>query len=68
MSDKSEKNFPSWDSFYKSQKVQTMPWYNENLDTDLEEELQRRKTTNGRILDLGTGPATQAIQLSEVLR
>jgi ubiquinone/menaquinone biosynthesis C-methylase UbiE len=42
-----------------------MPWYNENLDTDLEEELQRRKITNGRILDLGTGPATQAIQLSK---
>jgi hypothetical protein len=42
-----------------------MPWYNENLDTDLEEELQRRKITNGRILDLGTDPATQAIQLSK---
>jgi ubiquinone/menaquinone biosynthesis C-methylase UbiE len=65
MSEKSEKSFPSWDSLYKSQKVQTMPWYNENLDTDLEEELERRKITKGRILDLGTGPATQAIQLSK---
>ena len=42
-----------------------MPWYNENLDTDLEEELEKRKITKGRILDLGTGPATQAIQLSK---
>jgi SAM-dependent methyltransferase len=65
MSEKSEKSFPSWDSLYKSQKVQTMPWYNENLDTDLKEELERRKITKGRILDLGTGPATQAIQLSK---
>jgi SAM-dependent methyltransferase len=65
MPEKSEKCFPSWDSLYKSQKVQTMPWYNENLDTDLEEELERRKITKGRILDLGTGPATQAIQLSK---
>jgi ubiquinone/menaquinone biosynthesis C-methylase UbiE len=65
MPEKSEKCFPSWDSLYKSQKVQTMPWYNENLDTDLEEELERRKITKGRILDLGTGPATQAMQLSK---
>ena len=65
MSEKSEKSFPSWDCLYKSQKVQTMPWYNENLDTDLEEELERRKITKGRILDLGTGPATQAVQLSK---
>jgi hypothetical protein len=40
-----------------------MPWYNENLDSDLEEEFERRKVSKGRILDLGTGPATQAIQL-----
>lgn len=65
MPEKSEKCFPSWDSLYKSQKVQTMPWYNENLDTDLEEELEKRKITKGRILDLGTGPATQAMQLSK---
>ena len=39
-----------------------MPWYNENLDSDLEEELESRKISKGRILDLGTGPATQAKQ------
>ena len=42
-----------------------MPWYNENLDSDLEEELYRRKITNGKLLDLGTGPATQAILLAK---
>jgi ubiquinone/menaquinone biosynthesis C-methylase UbiE len=42
-----------------------MPWYNEQLDSDLEEELERRKVSKGRILDLGTGPATQAIQLAK---
>ena len=42
-----------------------MPWYNNNLDSDLEEELEKRKITKGRILDLGTGPATQAIELSK---
>ena len=42
-----------------------MPWYNENLDSDLEEALHRRKITNGKFLDLGTGPATQAIWLAK---
>jgi SAM-dependent methyltransferase len=61
----SEKDFPNWDNLYKSQNVETMPWYNKNLDSDLEEELEKRKITKGRILDLGTGPVTQAVQLSK---
>ena len=64
MPENSARIFPDWDNLYKNQKVQTMPWYNERLDRDLEEELERRKITTGRILDLGIGPATQAIQLS----
>jgi methylase of polypeptide subunit release factors len=60
-----EKDFPDWNNLYNTQNVETMPWYNENLDSDLEEELERRKIFTGRILDLGTGPATQAIQLSK---
>jgi SAM-dependent methyltransferase len=59
------KDFPDWETLYKSQKVETMPWYNENLDSDLEEELYRRKITNGKLLDLGTGPATQSIWLAK---
>ena len=42
-----------------------MPWYNENLDSDLEEELDHREITNGKFLDLGTGPATQAMWLAK---
>jgi SAM-dependent methyltransferase len=60
-----EKDFPDWNDLYSNQKVETMPWYNENLDSDLEEELERGKISKGRILDLGTGPATQAIQLAK---
>ena len=41
-----------------------MPWYNENFDSDLEKELDDRKIINdGKFIDLGTGPATQAIWL-----
>jgi ubiquinone/menaquinone biosynthesis C-methylase UbiE len=60
-----ERDFPDWNNLYNTQNVKTMPWYNENLDSDLEEELERRKISKGRILDLGTGPATQAIQLAK---
>ena len=61
----SKKDFRDWNNLYSSQNVETMPWYNENLDSDLEKELERRKIAKGRILDLGTGPATQAIQLAK---
>ena len=57
--------FPDWETLYKTQNVETMPWYNENLDSDLEEELDHREITNGKFLDLGTGPATQAIWLAK---
>jgi ubiquinone/menaquinone biosynthesis C-methylase UbiE len=60
-----ERDFPDWNNLYNTQNVKTMPWYNENLDSDLEEELERGKISKGRILDLGTGPATQAIQLAK---
>jgi hypothetical protein len=49
-----EKDFPDWNNLYNTQNVETMPWYNEQLDSDLEEELERRKVSKGRILDLGT--------------
>ena len=62
----SEKDFPDWETLYKSQKIETMPWYNENFDSDLEKELDDRKIINdGKFLDLGTGPATQAIWLAK---
>ena len=57
--------FPDWETLYKNQQVESMPWYNENLDADLEEELDRRKINHGKFLDIGTGPGTQAIKLHE---
>jgi 2-polyprenyl-3-methyl-5-hydroxy-6-metoxy-1,4-benzoquinol methylase len=62
----SGKDFPDWETLYKSQKIETMPWYNENFDSDLEKELDERKIIkDGKFLDLGTGPATQAIWLAK---
>jgi SAM-dependent methyltransferase len=73
MSESIRKDFPNWDTLYKSQRVETMPWYNENFDFDLEKELDERKIIiinnnsddSKTFLDLGTGPATQAIWLAK---
>jgi ubiquinone/menaquinone biosynthesis C-methylase UbiE len=60
-----KKDFPDWETLYKSQKIEAMPWYNENLDSDLENELDHRKITNSKFLDLGTGPVRQSIWLAK---
>ena len=70
----SRRGFPDWEMLYKSQRVETMPWYNENFDSDLEKGLDERKIINNnnnkddadkKFLDLGTGPAIQAIWLAK---
>jgi SAM-dependent methyltransferase len=59
--------FPHWDNLYANEaSVGSLPWYNKNLDDDLREQLCRLNITQGRFLDLGTGPATQAIELSKL--
>ncbi|TVP40020.1 class I SAM-dependent methyltransferase [Candidatus Nitrosocosmicus arcticus] len=57
--------FPDWETLYKNQEVESMPWYNESLDPDLKLELDKLKIKKGYFLDLGTGPGTQAIRLFE---
>ena len=66
-SESTRKDFPDWENLYKSQSVETMPWYNERFDSDLERELDQRKIVANckKFLDLGTGPATQAIWLAK---
>ncbi|MDH2906836.1 MAG: class I SAM-dependent methyltransferase [Candidatus Nitrosotalea sp.] len=65
MSNNPSDRFPDWNNLYK-QDVKKMPWYNERLDADLENQLNLRNITKGRFLDLGTGPGTQAIQLAKI--
>jgi SAM-dependent methyltransferase len=60
------KNIPEWDSFYQENKVDEMPWYEKNLDLDLEYQINSMNLTKGKFLDLGTGPGTQAIQLEKL--
>jgi len=61
------RSFPHWDNLYANEtSVGSLPWYNKSLDDDLEEYLHTVNLTKGRFLDLGTGPATQAIELSKL--
>jgi SAM-dependent methyltransferase len=63
--DSDSRSFPDWDNLYKSEQVETMPWYNKKLDSDLEEEIYKQKDLHkGTFLDLGTSPATQAVQIA----
>jgi SAM-dependent methyltransferase len=59
-----QRNF-DWDNVYKSMKITEMPWYNPDLDHDLQNALDDLGLTSGTFLDLGTGPATQANRLAE---
>ena len=61
-----EKEFPDWDTFYKENEVEKMPWYEKGLDPDIEFEIKSRELSKGNFLDLGTGPGTQAIQLAKI--
>ena len=61
-----KKEFDDWDSYYKDNNVEDMPWYESDLDMDLKNEIQSRNLSKGKFLDLGTGPGTQAIQLSNL--
>ncbi|WP_428326457.1 class I SAM-dependent methyltransferase [Nitrosopumilus sp.] len=60
-----KESFPGWDDYYKETDVQTMPWYEKNLDHDVENEIKSKNYNSGSFLDLGTGPGTQAIELSK---
>ena len=63
MTESTNRKLPTWDDYYKNEKIEKMPWYNEELDFDLEEKLNAMQLHSGILLDLGTGPGTQALQL-----
>ena len=60
------RDFPDWDSFYKETDVEKMPWYEKSLDKDVESEIKSKNLSEGRFLDLGTGPGTQAVELAKL--
>lgn len=60
-----ERNFPVWEDYYHSEIAESMPWYYEGIDPDIDNALKDLDITCCNVLDLGTGPGTQAIALSQ---
>ena len=60
-----KESFPGWDEYYRDTDVKEMPWYEKNLDHDLEKEITSKNLNTGNFLDLGTGPGTQANELAK---
>lgn len=59
-----EPGIPDWETLYREQDVEKMPWFTPELDPDFAGALKGLKIRSGRVLDLGTGPGTQAIALA----
>ncbi|PIS40726.1 MAG: class I SAM-dependent methyltransferase [Candidatus Kerfeldbacteria bacterium CG08_land_8_20_14_0_20_43_14] len=56
----------SWENVYQYGQIENMPWYSAGLDKDIEQALQELEISSGKILDLGTGPGTQAVALAKM--
>ncbi len=54
-----------WEDLYRNSEVSQLPWYMPTLDVDIGTALVTRVKAGSRVLDLGTGPATQAIALAK---
>jgi cyclopropane fatty-acyl-phospholipid synthase-like methyltransferase len=64
MSNDENRELPHWEELYQHQEIESMPWFNPELDGDLENALDELGLRSGSALDLGTGPGTQAIHLA----
>src|SRR5262245_25286305 len=63
-SEDEKREFPRWEELYKQQEVESLPWFNPELDEDLKNALDEVGLRGGSALDLGAGPGTQAIHLA----
>ncbi len=66
MSANEKKGLPHWEDWYQEHEVESMPWFNPELDADLKNALDELGLRGGSLLDLGTGPGTQAMQLARL--
>jgi 2-polyprenyl-3-methyl-5-hydroxy-6-metoxy-1,4-benzoquinol methylase len=64
MSADEKREFPHWEELYQEREIESMPWFNRELDDDLKQALDELGVWSGSALDLGTGPGTQAMHLA----
>ncbi|RMF85695.1 MAG: class I SAM-dependent methyltransferase [Nitrospirae bacterium] len=53
-----------WEERYRETPAEALPWFYPGLDPDIEAALGELALRQGRLLDLGCGPGTQAIELA----
>ncbi|MBI4711003.1 MAG: class I SAM-dependent methyltransferase, partial [Candidatus Omnitrophica bacterium] len=61
-----ERKIQDWEALYREQDVERMPWFTPELDSDFVRTLKDLKIRSAHVLDLGTGPGTQAIALAKL--
>lgn len=66
MNSKEKHEFPDWEQRYRETDVEKMPWYYKELEPDVREALKDLGLHEGRALDIGTGPGTQAMGLAAI--
>ncbi|RMH57277.1 MAG: class I SAM-dependent methyltransferase [Candidatus Hydrogenedentota bacterium] len=59
------REFPDWETRYREVPVEEMPWFFPDLDPDFNKALEKTGLSGGKVLDLGTGPGTQAVALAK---
>ena len=55
-----------WDDVYQQLEIEEMPWFSAKLDRDVDKALVQYKIRKGSIIDIGSGPGTQAISLARL--
>ena len=55
-----------WENVYGEGDVESLPWFYPGLDPDFGESLKRQGINGGEMLDLCTGPGTQAIAMAKL--
>ncbi|MFA6001548.1 MAG: class I SAM-dependent methyltransferase [Thermoleophilia bacterium] len=55
-----------WEDIYKDGDVESLPWFYPGLDPDFARVLERLGISGGEMLDLCTGPGTQAIAMAQL--
>jgi 2-polyprenyl-3-methyl-5-hydroxy-6-metoxy-1,4-benzoquinol methylase len=59
------RRLPTWDELYRSRPIEQLLLYWPGLDPDLAQALARHGLSHGDVLDVGSGPGSQALALAE---
>jgi len=66
MEEKERTSQQFWEDKYQNEVVEELPYYYADLDDDLKHVIETLHLKGGTFLDLGTGPATQAMELARL--